>query len=470
MLAGCGDKQPISNSSQAEKDEIVIQEASKEEKKAFSNSTPENDTDVGLKGVKIDTAETELSEEQKKVIKYFDNDYFYISNDDGYEFLQRYPQVYEGAQVNLQGIVEKTLSYSGNEFRILLQLADTESFYSKWHWDSNETYQDYLNKRNNNLVVIEGTTASSRLIEGDFVNVYGRYNRVESVQVDTTSHTVPFISVHRADVIPNDAQILPDKFDIPFVKEVAKTIFGNNIEVREPIFGEDVPPAEELGTMYDLMNFCIVELENQSNAKFTKYRFGLSTGDIQDAKTGALAATPNFDIIREIEFASDFEHFFVFTYDTSLETLNLDYYDKELNKVWNREFEETTSAVYDYTKNNIYLVANNEMFIINTETGDDTYSPMYVGGKVDIRKLSDGILVVSKSKSDGVMKLNLDGSVKWKTNLVGDVAGIEEVQLLDENIVLSFALENKNTENAETHYLVLNSNDGSVIIDAVSKN
>lgn len=53
---------------------------------AFANSTPENDTDVGLKNIKIDTAEVNLTDEQKAVLEYFDNDYLPIPS---YEFLRR---------------------------------------------------------------------------------------------------------------------------------------------------------------------------------------------------------------------------------------------------------------------------------------------------------------------------------------------------------------------------------------------
>lgn len=433
----------------------------------FATSTPENDTDMGLRGIKVDTAEYALTDEQKAVIEYFDNDYFFIDNDTGYEFLQRYPQVYEGSQIELMGIIKKVISYSTDSYQVLIQLIDSEAYFQ--YWNPGEDYQSYLQQREGDLVVVDGTASSTRLIEGDYIRIYGRYNSIETIQVDATSYTLPLIQAHRADIIPNDAYITPDKFDIKFVKSVAKAIFGNDIEVREPIFGEDIPPAEELGTMFQFQSFCIVELENQTNSKFTKYRFGLAQGSIEDAKTGMLAATPNYDIIRELEFASDFEHFFVFTYDTSLETLNLDYYDKDLNKIWNREFEETTSAVYDYTKNNIYLAVNNELYIINTETGEDTFSPQYVGPKVDIRKLPDGILVVSESKSDGVMKLSLDGSVVWKTNLAGDVSYIEEVQLIEDKIVLSLELLTTDSYIGEVHYLVLNLEDGSVILDAISK-
>ena len=445
-----------------------LTEEKKQEKEAFQNSTAENDTDLGLRNIKIDTAEYELSDAQKTVLTYFDNDYFYVSNDNGYEYLQRYPQVFQGTQLNFNGIVDRIISYSGDCYEIMIKLVDSETYYS--YWNPGENYQNYLEQRAKNYVFVTGTSSSARLIEGDFVSVYGRYVDVNTVSIDGISFTIPQITVYRTDIIPNDVYIPPVKFDIPFVKTVAKAIFGNNIEVREPIFGLDVPPADEMGTMYEFQQFCIVELENQSNAKFTKYRFGLSSGLIEDAKTGIIAATPNFDIIRTLEFSSDFEHFLIFTYDTSLETVNLDYYDKDFNKIWNREFIEATSANYDYTKNNIYLTANNELFIINTQTGEDTFAPVYIGPKVEIRKLSDGILVISQSKSDGVMKLDLNGSLLWKTNLTDDVKEVNQVQLAEKRIVLDLELGDDSAPIGESRYLVLDSEDGSVIVDAISLN
>ena len=50
------------NNETGEKSEESEDSKEVEEKKKFANSTPENDTDTGLKVIKIDTAEAELTD------------------------------------------------------------------------------------------------------------------------------------------------------------------------------------------------------------------------------------------------------------------------------------------------------------------------------------------------------------------------------------------------------------------------
>ena len=221
-------------------------------------------------------------------------------------------------------------------------------------------------------------------------------------------------------------------------------------------------------TEWQVKETFVAELENQSNAKFSSYYLYASGGSIDDA-----TIPWDSDIERHLEFSADFEHFLILTYDWAMETLTLDYYDKQLNKLWHREFLEVTppeteglmlTRSYDYTKNNIYFAVNNELYIINTETGEDTFPPVYVGKKLAVRKLSDGILLIGHNKSDGVMKLNLNGSVEWRTNLAADVLEADYVQVLNDRIVICAILLE---EYSGTHYIVLNNDDGSVVIDAV---
>lgn len=124
---------------------------------------------------------------------------------------------------------------------------------------------------------------------------------------------------------------------------------------------------------------------------------------------------------------------------------------------------ETTSAQYDYTKNNIYLTANNELYIINTNTGEDTYPPAYVGSKAAIRKLTEGILMISNDKSDGVMMANLDGSIKWKTNLENDVESVEGLQALEDRIIFDYTWESEEGGFFET-YVSLDRESGDVLV------
>jgi len=114
---------------------------------------------------------------------------------------------------------------------------------------------------------------------------------------------------------------------------------------------------------------------------------------------------------------------------------------------------ETTSAQYDYTKNNIYLTANNELYIINIETGEDTYDSTYIGSKDAIRKVNEGILMISNDRSDGIIMADLDGSIKWKTNLENDVSDVEGLKIVDDRIIFCYSGMDKEETYVNTYSL-----------------
>ena len=472
VLVGCASQSaqtPISNAStpstnvstpaEEKQEEPVLTAEEEEAQKAFAESSSEHDTDIGLRNIKIDTAQAELSEVQKMILAYFDEDYLTVPN---YEFLRRYPNVYAGAQLNIGGFVEKVLSASNDEYSLLLHIVKSEEAFFYRSMLTPEDYDAYMAENENSYVVVTGKPSSTWFMEGDYLSVYGRYTGIDTIEIDGTSYTVPFIDASKA-YLSFDLGYGPERYDLNYIKTMAEAIFGPNIEVKLPVAGQDYLENMEWRVL-DEKPFYLVQLEDQSNAKFTQYRFYTKWGYIEDAKTGEddwlLGVDPN--IQRNIEFSADFEHFFLFTYDKALETLTLEYYSSDLEKVWKREFAETTSAVYDYTKNNIYLVANNELYIINIETGEDTFQPCFIGEKLDIRKLSDGILTVGENKSDAVIKNDLQGNMIWKTNLAGNVYRVEGIQLVGDTILLQLQLEDG------LHYVVLDNATGSVIADAVS--
>lgn len=428
-----------------------------EKKKNFANSTPENDTDTGLKVIKIDTAEAELTDEQKAVIEFFDQDYLRIWD---YEAIRRYPQIFDGAQMNVSGVVIKILSMDSEQYQLVIwmNVSNEEGL-----WDSESYEGEYL--------LLSGKTGEEWFMEGDVLDVYGRSNGVSTVSIDGVSYTVPNIEVQRAyqpEYNSRDGVIFAvqsEKFDLPFIKSVANAVLGDDIEIRKPTIGVDV--SEETAMIYenylglDITDAMFaVELENQSNAKFTRFLFPKAGGYIQDIKDALADYESGYQ--RYFEFAADFQHFFLFTYDQELEMLTLEYYDTSFDKIWKREFAETTSAQYDYTKNNIYLAANNELYIINTETGEDTYEPTYVGSKAALRKLNEGILMISNDRSDGAMMANLDGSIKWKTNLESDVISVEGLQIVDDRIIFCYSGTDKEESNVST-YVAIDQAGGNIL-------
>ena len=457
-LVGCSDSASDTDAS------VTSETAASDRMEAFAHSDPEDDTDMGLKVVKIDTAEAELTEDQKAVIEYFDTDYLNVFN---YEAMRRYPQVFDGAQVNVQGTVLKVISMDSERYQLVLWMDVGSLDAAEWF---PEEYQELYQGA---YLLLSGETGEEWFMEGDILDVYGRSNGVESLSIDGTSYTLPEIDVQRAYQAQCDVRdgvifsTSSEKFDLPFIKQVAHTIFGENIEIRKPVVGEDI--TEETNYIFQYLGMDIteerfvVELENQSNAKFTRFLFSKAGGVIQDIRDAMADFESGYE--RYIEFAADFQHFFLFTYDQELEMLTLEYYDASLNKIWKREFMETTSAQYDYTKNNIYLTANNELYIINTNTGEDTYPPAYVGSKAAIRKLTEGILMISNDKSDGVMMANLDGSIKWKTNLENDVESVEGLQALEDRIIFDYTWESEEGGFFET-YVSLDRESGDVLVSA----
>ena len=67
-------------------------------------------------------------------MSYFDNDYLDVPS---YEFLQRYPKVYAGTNIHLDGEVAKIISEDGKRYEIVLWVIQsfTEYFANKYPLD-----------------------------------------------------------------------------------------------------------------------------------------------------------------------------------------------------------------------------------------------------------------------------------------------------------------------------------------------
>lgn len=413
--------------------------ASKEKIESYQNSSAENDTDLGLKNIKIDYAQGELSDEQKQIVEYFSRDYMFVNS---IEALQRYNNIFDNSLIQCYVNVAKVISYEGNDYELLVYMIE----------NSNEIYSEEYAEESR-YMIIKGTTEDSRFILGDKLLIEGRYNGVISETVDGVSLSVPEIAVHGGYVLQKDDPYYyyPSRFSMLEIKDIAKSIFGEDITISEPDPNIDLVDS--------VIPYYVCTLDNQSNAKFSRYYFCEREGTVIDAEHG-----------YGIEFAADFQHFFLFMYDSSLETLTLEYYDNSLNKIWKREFEGTTSASYDFTKNNVYLCANNELYILNIENGEDTYSSSYVGKKLGIRKFNDGVLLVSAEKSDAFIYTALDGQIAWKLDAEEDISYISAIQEVDGKLVIQ-VVNNENMENeyegeltgSNEYYYVVNMEDGTLI-------
>lgn len=385
---------------------------------AETEITPETDTALGLMNVKLRNEGVQLSDIEKLIIQYFDTDYFRAP----YSSLQRYPQVYKGAQINFLCYVTKIIESNSEEYTALVEYEACKNA-DGVYWETG----DYA--------VIKGKQTETRIMEGDSLYLYGKYSDVNTYTVDGKSYTVPTVHVNRYSYFYYYDLVKP-MYTMEEIRSMAKYIFGDDLKLRYTKYG-DVAGSDYDYDLYEGMYYT-AELDNQSNANFTKYLFFAGYGGyIIDCKS-------EYPVERNLTFSADFEHFYLEVFDHSLKVYTLECYDRSLKKVWSREFDQTTSSVIDYTKDHVYLVANGSMYIIDAETGEDAVKPTYVGAKTEIRKLEDGILLVSHKSADAIMKTDLSGNVLWTANLKKDMNDPEKggtppiVQLIGGNYVIQY--------------------------------
>ena len=392
-----------------------------------SSTTDSNQSGVNVDGsiisfanMKIDNPDLNLTDTQKEVIKYFDDDYLYVFS---YENLQKYPKAYRNAQISIRGVVAKVLNATDDEYECLFGFEGSSSEF--WEYGGSAEGQGYL--------IIKGKQPdNARIIADEELSCYGRYIDIQSYEIDGKTLQLPVISVNYTTDWSSYAEGAGIRFDFSSINKFAKAILGNNIKVKEPICDEDFVLDELHHPQYF---FYLVTPDNQSNSQFTAFEFSRSFGMIRDVKS-------TVNEIRYFNISADFQHYIVSVYYKNTKMMYLEYYDRDFKKLWGREFENVDTVPYDYTADNIYLVADNDLYIIDTKTGEDTCDPIMVGQKVKVNVTHDGIILIGQGKKDNVMKTDRQGKIVWKTSVDINITRCGILQIVDENIIMNVQGEN----------------------------
>ena len=420
---------------------IVNKNKEEGKKETTSESKVFQDYNVGDGLLSVDDKNSNLSERQKIVLQYFDDNYLSIED---YSYFKRYPDIFKQTKVSFEAAVEKVLKSNDKEFEVLAQVMSGAS--------ASQSY-----------VIIKGDQTERRLMEGECIKVQGRFINNEDMTIDGVSYNLPVIEYHNnifCNVYDENGQLMPDEcgctdtvmYDEEFAKEVAKAIFGDNVSVR---MGTEDDLVLGVHSWSDV--FVIATLENQSNANFTSFEIYTNVPYIRDVKSTE-------KVIRYFNYTSDFNHYLISVQDTDFKTFTFEYYDKDLNKIWSREFEGTEKAIYDNTDNYIYAVVNNELHILDMKTGKDVVDPIAAANKVIINKLKDGVFLGGKDSFDTFMLVGLDGQVKWKTNYGKSIYGIGSIQLIDDELVVEVYQEDPDEpQQYFKEYVRLSAKDGSII-------
>lgn len=410
--------------SESNEDVILNSQVGKLSEKSFNNMKSNNE---------------KLEETQKEILEYYDNDYFEIYST---EALQKYPQVFKGAKLKITPlVVKKIIKSTDEEYEVLVSGGYTME-------QSTEEIE----------YALKGTQLDERLIEGECIQVYGKYTDVNTYQVDGKSYTVPTITP--INIVRGDE----NRFNFDTITTVAKYIFGNDIKVTEPSDDDFLNDWEDNDMQVDYYK---VTLDNQSNANFKSFKMYKNTGYIDYNRTENNLSD---NVSKTLRVSSDFEHFIVETRDSKLNKYYIDYFDKSYNKLWSREFDckLTTSSVstMDYTTEKMAIVIDNDLYLIDYETGENVIEPVIVGTKMKVNMFDDGIILIGNENKDTIMKVDFNGNILYRVNADTSMS-ISDVytQIVNNKLVVRM-IGMSNDENIQNtkmleKYLVLNE-DGSI--------
>ena len=427
--------------------------------KTTENIQESNSSIVSFSNMKSD--DKNLSDIQREILKYFDDNYFTY---DGAQ-AQKYPEVFKNSKITSNIVVVKVLKSTDDEFEILaVQGGGTGYSYDT----QNTTVIDYgLSKtsidklKQENLMIIRGKQLQERLVKGDVATIYGRYNNIETKEIDGKSYTIPSIDLINVMQLGKDGEELKDvyRFNLSTIKTVAKYIFGKDIKINEPTVKEDYGSALEKS--FD--PYYKVTLDNQSNANFKVFNMYKNYGAITyNIKLNGLSN----NIEKRIFVSADFQHYIISTYDADLKYVYIDYFDKSFTKLWSREFKYNSNKEYsispmDYNNDTMAFVIDNDLYIVDLKTGNDIIEPVIVGEKNAINMLEDGILLIGTDCKDAIMKVDFNGKTVFKQNISSDIKliGSSEIQMVNDNIAICLWGEIDNdTTGLAKKYIVIDCN------------
>lgn len=353
-------------------------------------------TNLSFSSMKSENEELALTDEQRTVLDYFDNDYLEYGTDYDCEDLQRYPTVFENSKIKMGIGIIKIIKSTDDEFVALAQ--------ARFDVGPIPTMQEVEDGTYEEVVVLKCNQLEDRFVEGEVGTFYGRYDTVETYEIDGKSYSVPTITASK--VIKGY-----ERYSLEDITTVAKYVFGNDIKIREAVYGVDTYDPEY--TEY------VVTLDDQSNANFKSFILNSGIGSIRYSEndnhlTGSVS--------KRLYISADFEHYIVRTEDTELKHIYIEYFNRDLTKVWSREFDYMeSSALIDYTANELALQIDNDLYLIDLETGNNVIDPVLVGEKIKMVMLEDSILLIGNQSKDTIMRVDYSGNVIQKASIESEI-------------------------------------------------
>lgn len=405
----------------------IIIKSHKKSDNTFTQSDVYNDYSYGMMYGNISQIENtnRYTDSQKNIIEYYDNNYMNLFS---YEFLIRYPDIFENMQVKFEAVVEKVVKTDKDSFILLVSWNQTYNRLQEDKWNSCIMLEGKLD----DISVAGSSSNGTHVVEGDRIYVYAEFLTLENYTIDQNIYNIPKCLANR--VILNDVNTdMQEKFSKDYLKAYADYLFGTEVSVREAVYEKDF--------IFDSLHypeyaFMICEFDNISDEE--AYEIYQNGGLIR--KSGSTA--DNDTIIRA---AADGKHFYRIEYNKSYKHIRISYYSDVNNCIWSRGFDDSSFLRYDYTINNIYIATDNSLYVINNQNGENVYNPVTVDSCNGLIKCLDG--VVFYYNETGIFeKYDLKGNPVWKSNVTDDKIQVSNIQFTDDKMTLHLYVGDEYTD------------------------
>lgn len=261
----------------------------------------------------------------------------------------------------------------------------------------------YLYKDSDHPVLLKGKKPETVSInECNFQCFRGILSGTQMISVDGNSYYVPVI----------DNVVIGEEnnhiYNIGEIRKISKTIFGEDITVKTPTY-QELDERAQYG-FYFSDHYYIIEFENQSNVNFKAFDifddYGVITYDpiINDS-------IEKTNLNRKLCVSPDLQYYIVFDYSSNDKYIVLNVYDRNYKKKWKKEIENVSSITWDASTTQLAFVSDNDLYVMDLETGEDIIAPVLVAGKTSVTIVDNGYILGGNSPDDIVVFVDSSGKI-----------------------------------------------------------
>lgn len=360
------------------------------------NENSENKPEIQTMSFKsMDATDTSLTDDQRAIALFFDEDYFFLET---YEELVRYADMLKNINISSYCQVNTILSSDDETFEAVCQWAPSNE--ALWGGEVELT----------NPIIIKGKKPEKMVMQGDNIALKGKLLGAETRNINGESKYLPVIEIIE---MGDDYLWYTDDT----IRQISKLVFGDNIKVRRPTEEETFDMVNDYFYNYQ-DHIWLVELENQSNLNFKV--FDIWQSDPRGVITYNALYNQGIEkdyLNKKLYITPDLQKYIVFDMSVADKYVYISVYDRNLNKLWQREISNASELTWDATNSNLVFVSDNDFYNINIETGEDIFNPVFVGKKADIRIVDNGYILISHESDDSVMFLDTNGNIKNKFDI-----------------------------------------------------